>query len=64
MHAFLTFLPKLTYAAARSLCDSWASCITQDNTDQRAYRPRSGTDSAFTSMYAKFATSKKQNNEV
>jgi len=26
MHAFLTFLPKLTHAAARSLCDSWASC--------------------------------------
>ena len=29
MHAFLTFLPKLTHAAVRYLCDSWASCSSR-----------------------------------
>jgi len=24
------FLPKLTHPAARSLCDSWASCVSYD----------------------------------
>jgi len=28
MHAFRTYiLPKFKQAAARSLCDSWASCL-------------------------------------
>jgi len=45
MHAFLTFLPKLTHAAARSLCDSWASCYflwSQIDTDRHAIRHNTG----------------------